>query len=151
MTRAHAKTLLAAAGLVASAAGHASAGPAFVCDLPSVEAGDRDRMQLTFVVTVAPTRERHGEGMVIGNAGSAAIVVTKSTGGLNFLEFTISGNIQLVTVAVPDALPVTVVSSSATYPMLYSRHTILPDFSAEGQVAGQFIPQQFLGTCTLKN
>lgn len=139
-----AKSLLAAT-LLGIASSTAYAGPAFECALTSTTSDAT--MRLTYVVTVAPTRDELGEAVFVGNAGSAPITVTRGQGGMNFFEFTPSGTVQLLVIALPENLPATG-SSPIKYPAVYSRHTIL---GGGGDAVGYFIPQQFLGDCTLKN
>ena len=69
---------------------------------------------------------------------------------MNFFEFTPFGNVMLLTIALPDELPVSNSLSPAKYAAIYSRHGILPDIK-DGKLVGQFIAQQYLGDCTLKN
>jgi hypothetical protein len=105
-----------------------------------------EKMDMTFMITDAAS----GKGMVIGNAGTAALWVTRGDFGLNFIEFTGSGNVMLATVAAAPELPTTALTT-VTYPIVYSRHTVMAAPRANGARSGELVPSQYRGECTLKN
>jgi hypothetical protein len=137
------KPLMAVAVILASAS-TALAGPAFVCSMTN-QLKSSDKMEMTFMVTDAAT----GKGMAIGNAGTTALLITRAEFGLNFFEFTGSGNVMLATVAAPSELPTTGLTT-VKYPIVYSRHTVMA-VPADGAMSGELVPSQYRGECTLKN
>ncbi len=136
------KPLIAVAMILATAS-TALAGPAFVCSMTN-QLNSIDKMGMTFMVTDASA----GKGTVIGNAGTAELWITRGAFGLNFFEFTGLGNVMLATVAAPPELPTTG-QTTVKYPIVYSRHTVMP--GAVPRRAGELVPSPYRGECTLKN
>lgn len=125
---------IAVIGGVLGATSAAQAGPAFECTMTN-RLDQKDKMNLTFIVT------DKDKGMVVGNAGTAELIVSRSSNGFNFFEFTSSGNVMLATVVAPAQLPVTTTTPPVKYPVIYSRHTVIIEP----------VPSQYQGECVLKN
>lgn len=139
------KQFLVATVMTCSAVSSALAGPAFVCTMTNnLDSGDK--LELTFTITDAAT----GKGMVIGNAGTADLSVTRGAFSMNFFEFTDVGNVMLATVAIPSELPTTS-TTSVKYPLVYSRHTVMSVPMANGTMGGEIVPSQYRGACIFKN
>jgi len=132
-------TLAAASSIV-----HADAAPAtLVC---SLSGGTFTSMEIDGTVNSKPNSsgtdltfaaidlEQH-TAQIIGNAGAGPVYVYASETGMNVLEITPSGNMNLLTVMLDD--------KGGKHPAAYSRHVFTP-------LIGGMVSQMF-GTCLEKN
>lgn len=94
-----------------------SASASWRCDFPSFAE------PLTFV-----TEAGSGKGKIIGNAGTADVLVVEGTGAISFIEILGSGAVQLTTIVIK------------TGEAAHSRNSLL--FGEDG-----FMPSQTIGKC----
>lgn len=126
------------------AATPASATTAFECKLKNAQG---EPMDLIFVTDKVGLPFETGSGTMIGNNGSSDVAVTRSLHGINFLEFTETGNVMLTTIVLPEGG----LKGSPTpdLPGAHSRHTVFVDFKSDAQIQ-PMLPSQYTGPCTAK-
>jgi hypothetical protein len=129
----------ALAALPLSSTSHARIPAALVCSLHgAVYANlkpdgtiEREAINDTMSLTIAAIDLEKKSAQVIGNAGAAPVYAFKSQAGLNIMEATPTGNINLLTVML--------VNQGSSHPAAYSRHIFDPIIS--GMVS------QYYGAC----